>query len=55
MNISWEVNADSLGLTTLLPGSLNLLETAGPVQAYAGIALPFTLLVGLDFRKVLKY
>jgi hypothetical protein len=39
-----------LGLTTLTPtraiviksGSLNLLETSGPVQACNGIALPFT-------------
>jgi len=41
-NISWEV-----GLTTLPPRSLNLLETSGPVQAYAGFALPFSALVGL--------
>jgi hypothetical protein len=46
-NISLEVNADSVRLTTLPPGSLNLLETSGPVQAYAGIALPFTVLLGL--------
>jgi hypothetical protein len=46
-NISWEVNADGIGLTTLPPGSLNLLEPSGPVQAYAGFALPFTILLGL--------
>jgi hypothetical protein len=34
-------------LTTLPPGSLNLLETSGPAQAYAGTALPFIVLLGL--------
>ena len=44
----------SVRLTTLPPlcadwksGSLNLLEPSGPAQAYAGIALPFTVLLGL--------
>jgi hypothetical protein len=46
-NISWEVNVDGIGLTTLPPGSLNLLETSGPVQDYAGTALPFTVLLDL--------
>ena len=46
-NISWELNADGVGLTTLTPGSLNFLETSGPLQAYARITLPFTVLLGL--------
>jgi len=46
-NISWEVNANGKGLTTLPPGSHNLLEPSGPVQAYAGFALLFTVLLGL--------
>jgi hypothetical protein len=53
-NISWEVKADGGWLTILPPlcadwksGSLNLLEPSGPVQAYAGITLPFTVLPGL--------
>jgi hypothetical protein len=32
-------------LIVMKPGSLNLLEPSGPVQAGTGIVLPFTLLV----------
>jgi hypothetical protein len=49
-NISWGKGDRGVGLTTLLhvhvptvlkSVSLALLETAGPLQAYIGIALPF--------------
>jgi hypothetical protein len=38
---------DDVGLTSLPPGSLNLLVTLGPAQAYTGTVLPFTVLLGL--------
>jgi hypothetical protein len=51
-NISWGVKApEGYGwqpyhlhmLIVLKSGSLNILELSGPVKAYNGIALPFTL------------
>ena len=50
-NISWGQGGRRVGLTTLppscavvmKPGSLNLLEAYGPVQACNGIALPLLL------------
>jgi len=49
-NISWGKGGRCVGLTTLSPLcadflQINLLEPSGPVQAYNGIALHFTVAV----------
>jgi len=58
-NISWRVKAAGaydwqpyhLHVPMFLKsGSLNLLESSGPVQAYSGIALPFTFMLNVKLR-----
>jgi hypothetical protein len=51
-SISWGYKGGRCGgLTTLPPGSLNLLEPSGPVKACNGIALPLPLPYPIRFMK----